>query len=236
VAPSLAACGDASRPVSPFARTCQAVHLLSRVVHHVNEPPEDARVWYQDGIRLHHVVDAFSSGLASEVAQPHLAMGGESPAYPALGLAYTAQVLLYDAHTCASFDRPSGVGIQEQLVMQEISLSGLRTVCPAVSRFATTIRTALRAGDAMALSPLLMSCMYEAGKYYFWYYRETLRPELLVEAQEIMHTLRILAETWPLAGGLFQSLPSALRERERERERKGRLGSQKMDRPVRFNS
>jgi len=201
VAPSLAACGDVSRPVSAFARTCQATHLLSRVVHHANEPPGDARVWYQDGIRLHHVVDAFSSGLASEVAQPHLV---ESPAYPALGLAYTAQLLLYDAHTCASFHQPSGVGIQEQLLMQEISLNGLKTLCPVVSRFAITIRTALRVGDAMALSPLLMSCMYEAGKYYFWYYRETLRPEILVEAQEIMHTLRMLAETWPLAGGCFR--------------------------------
>ncbi|KAK0624379.1 hypothetical protein B0T14DRAFT_517942 [Immersiella caudata] len=202
VAPSLAACGDASRPVSAFARTCQAAHLLSRVVHHVNEPPGDARVWYQDGMRLHYVVDAFSSGLASELAQPHLSMGGESPAYPALGLAYTAQVLLYDAHACANFDQPSGVGTQEQLAMQEISLSGLRAVCPAVSRFATTVRTASRSGDAMAmaLSPLLMSCMYEAGKYCFWYYRETLRPELLAEVQEIMHTLRMLAETWPLAG------------------------------------
>lgn len=155
-------------------------------------------LWYQDGIRLHHLLEAFSSGLASELQQPSLS--GEPQAYPALGLAYTAQMLLYDAHTCANFDQLGGVGIQEQLELQAVAMAGLRTVCPAISRFAMVVRAALQAGDAMASNPLLLSCMYEAGKYYFWYYRETRRVGLLAEANEIMLTLRALATGWPLAG------------------------------------
>jgi hypothetical protein len=155
-------------------------------------------LWYQDGIRLHHVLEAFSSGLVLELQQPNL--NGEPRAHPGVGLVYTAQILLYDCHSCADFDQPGGVGIREQLEMQTIAMAGLRTVCPAVSRFAAGVRAALRAGDAMASSPLLLSCLYEAGKYHFWYYRETQRVELLAEANEIMLTLRALTSRWALAG------------------------------------
>ncbi|KAH8911446.1 hypothetical protein BR93DRAFT_975433 [Coniochaeta sp. PMI_546] len=198
VTPSLAACSDVSRPVSAFARTCQASHLLSRVLRHINEPPADMSLWYQDGIRLHHVLEAFSSGVVLDLQQPNIT--AESRAYPAVGLVYTAQILLYDSHTCAEFDQPGGVGLQEQLEMQALSLAGLRNVCPAVSRFATGVRAALRAGDAMASSPLLLNSLYEAGKYYLWYYRETHRAELLTETNEIMLTLRALTSQWALAG------------------------------------
>ncbi|KAK3339645.1 hypothetical protein B0T25DRAFT_560340 [Lasiosphaeria hispida] len=192
VTPSLAACADVSRPVSAFARLCQASHLLSRVLRHTNEKPTDWQLWYQDGIRLHHVLEALVSGLGA-------APTGASPAYPAMGLLYSSQVLLYDSHTCADFDDAGGVGSQDQLEMQSIAMAGIKTVCRVVSRFAVEVRLALSADEAMASSPLVMNCMYEAAKYYFWYYREAGRPELLSEVNEIMLTLQGLRPTWALA-------------------------------------
>lgn len=168
------------------------------MLHHTNETPADTSLWYEDGVRLHHLLEAFSSGLALELQQPNPAENQQ--ACPAVALVYTAQILLYDSHACADYHQLGGVGIGGQLEMQALALEGLRTVCPAVSRFAVGVREALLAGDPMVSSPLLLSCMYEAGKYSWWYYRETQRVEVLAEADEIMLTLRALTRKWALAG------------------------------------
>ncbi|OKL57474.1 hypothetical protein UA08_07078 [Talaromyces atroroseus] len=200
VSPSLAVSGDASHAISPFARLCQASDLLSRVLRHINEKPSDTQFWYKEGIQLHYLLDSFATGLTlkSSQDQTNSILVGDRSLHPAVGVVYSAQMLLYDTHTCADFDRLSGVGIPEQLEMQKIALAGVKVVCTAVSGFARGIRA--REVRAAGISPLVINCLYEAAKYYFWYYRETNNPELLHEVTEITLALQAIAGTWAVAG------------------------------------
>ncbi|GAM35069.1 hypothetical protein TCE0_015r03083 [Talaromyces pinophilus] len=205
VSPSLAVSGDASHSISSFARLCQASDLLSRVLRHINEKPSDMRFWYREGIQLHYLLNAFATGLTRNSTQDETIsiLTGDRSLHPAVGVVYSAQMLLYDMHTCADFDHLSGVGIPEQLEMQTIALGGVRVVCTAVSSFARGIRSA-GVGDA-GISPLVINCLYEAAKYYFWYYREANKPELLHEATEITLALQAIAGTWAVAGTIALS-------------------------------
>lgn len=202
---SLAVSGDVSYAISSFARLCQASDLLSRVLRHINEQPSDMQFWYREGIRLHYLLDSFATGLALKSSQggTDRTLIGDRSVHPAVGVVYSAQMLLYDTHTCADFDHLSGVGIPEQLEMQTIALASVRVVCTSVSSFAREIRAG-EVGDA-GISPLVINCLYEAAKYYFWYYREANKPELLHEASEITLTLQAIAGTWAVAGTLVLS-------------------------------
>lgn len=201
--PSLAASADASVPTSAFARVCQVSHLLSRVLQHGNEKAADLQFWYQEGVQLHHILDAFTAALSTELQS---IVGLDEPSnttrdmalWPAISLAYTAQIILYDVHSCAELDDITGVGIPEQLQVQTISIAGLKSVCPAVARFAGRVRTMLN--HVGHVSPLVTSCMYEAAKYLSWYHRETNRTELLDEVREITDALRAIAPMWAVAG------------------------------------
>ncbi|KAB8227678.1 Zn(II)2Cys6 transcription factor [Aspergillus alliaceus] len=199
VSPSLAVSGDASHAISSFARLCQASDLLSRVLRHISEQPSDMQFWYKEGIRLHYLLNSFATGLTLKSSQGDTdsTLIGDRSLHPAVGVVYSAQMLLYDMHTCADFDHLSGVGIPEQLEMQTIALAGVRVVCTAVSSFARGIRAG-EVGDA-GISPLTINCLYEAAKYYFWYYREANKPELLHEASEITLALQAIAGTWAVA-------------------------------------
>ncbi|RQM06104.1 hypothetical protein DH86_00004310, partial [Scytalidium sp. 3C] len=52
---------------SPFARTCQASHILSHILRHLNEEHEDIQLKYQEAMQLHQTIDAFSSALSYEI-------------------------------------------------------------------------------------------------------------------------------------------------------------------------
>jgi hypothetical protein len=156
--------------------------------------------WYKEGIRLHYLLKSFATGLTLKSSQgdANSILIGNGSLHPAVGVVYSAQMLLYDMHTCADFDHMSGVGIPEQLEMQKIALESVRVVCTDVSSFARGIRAG-GVGDA-GTSPLVINCLYEAAKYHFWYYRETNKPGLLHEATEIILTLQAIAGTWAVAG------------------------------------
>lgn len=206
MSPSLAVSGDVSHAISSFARLCQASDLLSRVLHHINEQPSDMQFWYKEGIRLHYLLSSFATGLTLKSSEDHTSsiLIGDRSLQPAVGVVYSAQMLLYDTHTCADLDHLSGVGIPEQLEMQTIALAGIRVVCTAVSSFARGIR-AVAVGD-VCISPLAINCLYEAAKDYFWYYREANKPELLHEVTEITLALQAIAGTWAVAGMLASLL------------------------------
>ena len=205
MSPSLATSGDASHALSPFARLCQASGLLSRVLRHINEQPSDMQFWYKEGISLHYLLNSFATGSTLDSSQDdnNNILIGDKSLQPAVGVVYSAQMLLYDMHSCADFDHLSGVGIPEQLEMQKIALEDIKVVCTAVSSFARGIRTG-GVGDA-STSPLAINCLYEAANYYFWYYREVNKPELLHEVTEITLTLQAIAGTWAVASMLTPS-------------------------------
>ncbi len=182
----------------PFARTCQATHLLSRVLTHTEEKPADYTSYYQEALQLHNVLAAFSAVLAGELRDS--ADVQILPLLPSIGLCYSAQLSLYDNHSCAEVDHPQATGITVQLEMEAIAQAGLKTTCTGIAEFAAKINSIFTSGLASSLSPLLTNSLYQAAKQLSWYIRECPRQDAWDMLQIITETLQNIGKHWAVAG------------------------------------
>ena len=217
---TLAVSSSTEHPAPRFARTAQAAHLLSRVLRHMDQPTgsggPSAELWYLEGLQLHPIVQAFGAALALEFDDEQLRRlpgGCGSPQihhawslFSAAAICYSAQLVLYDTHTCAERDDPDGVGIPAQLSMQRVALEGMKTACEAVHAFALRIAATIEerkanggGGAAAVVSPFVAHCLYVAAKNYCWYVRETGRVELRQIVIDIVALLREIGATWAVA-------------------------------------
>jgi len=198
IRPSLAVSVEASVAAPPFARTCQAAHLLSRVLRHTNEQPEDYEAFYREAIQLHHIVSSFGAALA----QVALSLDDTQvlTLYPAVSICFSAQLSLYDAHTCAEVDFPQAVGIPAQLEMQLLALAGVKTACQGVAGLADKIKAAAGAGMIAFVSPLVANCLFQAAKNICWLLREAPRPELWDALQLLVDALQQVGRIWAVGG------------------------------------
>ncbi|KAH8883744.1 hypothetical protein GQ53DRAFT_424944 [Thozetella sp. PMI_491] len=171
---SLAVSASADVAASPFARTCQASHLLSLVIRHINTKPTDMREFYEEGIQLHQVLNSFRLALLLELASTDDRQFG--PFSSAVGICYSGLIALYDRHSCAEVDDPAGVGIPQQLQLQEIALSGLKELSGQVAEFAIRLNRLTETYGVMAAGPFVADCFYAMLRLCMAYYRETRKP------------------------------------------------------------
>jgi hypothetical protein len=197
VIPSLAVSASTAQGAPPFARTCQAAHLLSRVLAHINEKHAEMRIFYEAGIQLHGVLKFFCAALSEEMET------GDTNQFISLttaaGMCYSARLTLYDCHSCAEADDPSGVGIPEQLKMQEIALAGLKELGLIVVKFASKLMNLMQTRGILTVSPLVADCLYQTAKQHLWYIRETGKTEMLSQVQPLTGALTGLGQTWSVA-------------------------------------
>lgn len=176
--------------------------MLSRVIRHTNEKSTNPQLWYQEALQLHSVLEAFTAAVMQElqhINQDPTAFGGFLNLLPIIGLCYSAQLNLYDAHTCAEADNTSGVGIPEQLEIQRVALNSIKKVCFSVSDLASRINGIVDSDESKTLSPLATDCLYQAGKYILWYIQETSKLELMTLVKEIKDALDKISRFWTVA-------------------------------------
>ncbi|CAM1501258.1 Fc.00g104200.m01.CDS01 [Cosmosporella sp. VM-42] len=200
VIPSLAVDGDTTIPAPGFARTCQAAHLLSRVLSNIgsaaaSRPAVDR---YTEAQQLYTVLRSFCLALQQELPPED---PSKFAAYSsAMGICYSALIALCDNYSCAEMDDPSAVGIREQLMMQETALRGLHEIGELICAFACQIENNLETGeDGTKVSPLVAQCLYCAAKQYIWYFHETGKMELLQAVDTLMSALRAIRKQWNVA-------------------------------------
>ncbi|KAL1966745.1 hypothetical protein VTN77DRAFT_3942 [Rasamsonia byssochlamydoides] len=189
-------------PASPFARTCQASHLLSRILRHINEKHTDVTFRYQEAIQLHRTINAFNLAISHELEKTSgdsYDPTNEAALFTGMAICYSAQLTLYDAYMCADADDISGVGIPEQLEMQNIAISSIKDVCIAVHQFANRIARAVESGDLLRISPLTTDCLYQAAMLFIGYIRQTGKVEFVQTVMDIRNALDILARRWDVA-------------------------------------
>ncbi|UKZ48109.1 hypothetical protein TrVGV298_002345 [Trichoderma virens] len=119
----------ATTRASSFARTCQASHLLSHVLRHLNESNEDVKLHYHEALQLHHIIDTFRLAINQEIGNTSDEVYNSSRGIShltAMAICYSAQLALYDAYFCADADGMREVGIPEQLEMQQVAISGIK--------------------------------------------------------------------------------------------------------------
>lgn len=177
---------------------CQASHLLSRVLRHVNDRDTDAGIQHQEAVQLHCTLQALSSTISHELGElmdSASDIAAQLPLYPAMGLCYSAQLSLYDMYCCIE-GGDHRLGTPTQMEMQKISITAAKEVSTSVYQFARSIRATAELGGLLKTTPLVINCLYQAAINHILYIRETCRHELLPIVTEIQGVLELLSTRW----------------------------------------
>lgn len=193
---------EASTSVDPFARTCQAAHLLGWVCTHVNQNPSasEADMHFQEAFAISGALRALATMLSSESSQ--LARGDRQRLFTARGLAYAALNTLYDVHSCIEADNVEAVGGNRglRLDLQQHALDGFKEVIREVSAFAAEIEEYYEAHGIDKIPVMVLFSLYTVGGTYAWYARENSAPLHLAALADLRRVLDIIGSTrWPVA-------------------------------------
>lgn len=144
---------------APFARTCQASHLLGRVKDHVNDRRMCHEFRYQEATALDQALQALSLVLIQQADADH---SMDDPHFcESLSICYSAMLYLYDEYICP--DRIPEAAPEEHLIMHRASLDGTLRVNSLVLDLARKIQTKAQTGDTNGAGPFLLDCLYSAA-------------------------------------------------------------------------
>lgn len=176
---------------APFARTCQAAHLLGRMISHRNDGSLDSQFQFSEAVQLHRTISALSSLLPNEfeMAPERLST--------AVALCFSALLNLYDPYSCT--ESIGGAGSVEANEMQGIAINGLKATAEDVLKFAQHLKRSMTY-DLAATSPLVADSLYSAAANYAWLVRESGSPEMIASLNSLKEVLSILNQRWKIGG------------------------------------
>lgn len=193
---------EARTVVSPFARTCQAAHILGRVLEHVNEHADasNADYHFQEAQHIARAAEALILMLHDESSATLLEE--RYTYFLPRALCYSALQVLYDVHSCVEVDEVESVGGNRglRLDLQQLAIDGFKGVVANVSTFAGELVQAIEMGLLEKISPMVMQCLYSAGGTYAWYTRETGDERHLESLMELRGLLERFKGRWGVAG------------------------------------
>ena len=161
--------GFTSLDIGPFARVCQASHILGRVLNHRNTPKTVAnkQILLNEALQLDatltaldtHLARAMDEGLQSDLTTVDLA------------LCTSARITLYQIYAC---NLPDAVleRLEEESHLQAVSIKGVTQILGVRSRAIASRVLAECAADLDATSPLVLKCLYETASECQWLIRE----------------------------------------------------------------
>ena len=184
-----------SAKASPFARTCQATHLLGRLIRHLNDRTIEPFFRFSEAAQLHRTLAALSSVLDS------------SPQKLSSATAMTlgAMMHLYDPYACTETDHGNTI---EGTEMQGIAIAGLRDTAEEVVRFAQHLQSCMSYSLA-SVSPLVADAVYMAAATFAWLEYERGTPEMSASLRVLTDTLQMLNARWRVAGEYLKMLDMA---------------------------
>ena len=203
---------EASTSVDPFARTCQASHLLGWVCEHVNQHPssEDADMHFQEAFTISGALRALLTMLHSESARKP--EEERQKLFAARGIACAALNTLYDVHSCIEPDNVESVGGNRglRLDLQQHALDGFKEVIAEVSTFAAEIERYGEAHGFDAVPVLVLFSLYTVAGTYAWYARENAAEVHLVALEDLRRLMRTVGRSkWRVGCKLSQMKPAA---------------------------
>jgi len=198
---------EASTSVDPFARTCQASHLLGWVCEHVNQHPssEDADMHFQEAFTISSALRALLTMLHDESAQRQ-PDAQRQKLFAARGIAFAALNTLYDVHSCIEPDNVEAVGGNRglRLDLQQHALDGFKEVIAEVSVFATEIEQYGESQGFDAVPVLVLFALYSVAGTYAWYARENEGEAHLAALEGLRRLMRAVGRSkWRVACEFF---------------------------------
>ncbi|KAJ3542040.1 hypothetical protein NM208_g4309 [Fusarium decemcellulare] len=176
-----------------FARSCQAAHMLGKVIHHKEakrKSSQDAAELLQEAQGLHRAMASLQLSLEESV-DTNSPLSSERYPPTALLICASAQPLLHGIYGCLDTTyvaNQTRMGLETE--MQDISIAGLRSLAshtaPAIARV-----------DPQC--PLVARCFYAAAQVCGWFVREDNELEMRNALECVVSALERLAERWVVA-------------------------------------
>lgn len=200
VNPLLVMSMEAVTSVSPFARACQAAHLLGRVCEHVNQHPTsfDADFHFQEALQISRALQALLTMLIQESER---SSSHQQKLFTARGLAYAALITLYDVHSCVEPSEIETVGGQRglRIEVQQHAIEGFKQVTRDTCAFAEEIEQACVSGSLEKLPMMVLTALHAAAGTYAWYARETGAEKSLADLAHLKRVMGTLGAKWGVA-------------------------------------
>ncbi|RKL44710.1 hypothetical protein BFJ70_g3852 [Fusarium oxysporum] len=191
--PLYTACFSSITTLGSFARTCQAAHMLGKVITHKHlktKSSHDIIHVVQEAQSLNRALNSLQISI-EEQSLSNASSSSASSLACASAICISAQALLYGAYGCP--DAP-GITSRERLTheteLQSISVQGLRALGSTL---------APKLAQIQSDCPLQARCFYTACSACSWFIREDDEPQMKDALVTIVDGLRRLAERWPIA-------------------------------------
>ena len=146
-------------PASPFARTCQASHLLGKVIRHVNDHTIPAAYRFDEALQLHRTLRALADAMLSETTENYSIEG--PPLCTALSICYSAILTLYDSYSCT--EKSMRDAPETQLTMQQEAISGISEFTELAMQMARRLKAFVDKVGLENVSPLVVDSLYQAA-------------------------------------------------------------------------
>lgn len=143
----------------PFTRTCQAGHLVGRVVNVLNDLLQESETRFTTALQLHRTLAAFI-----KVIEADFNIDPERYATP-MALAYSAFIAICDPFCCTLSNR-SGHTVEET-ELQTLCIAGIKTVSDSIARFVQKLKPSMTVNQG-SISPLLGYSLYMATITFAW--------------------------------------------------------------------
>jgi hypothetical protein len=179
-----------------FARTCQATHLMGRLVRLTNDRT-DTPLRYTEGMQLYRTLHALGTILPTELAQ------NEQQFSTPLFLCYGALLHLCDPFCCAETNH--GDRTVEETEMQVVAINGIKKAAIEVLGFAETVKMLLRE-NISAISPLMLDGLYMAAATFAWFTHESGSVEDSRNYHVLKEILIQMNVRWAAAGEFVKTL------------------------------
>ncbi|WAO87105.1 Fungal-trans domain-containing protein [Fusarium falciforme] len=180
-------------PLGCFARTCQAAHMLGKVINNRDakqRSSQEAAALLTEAQGLHQALAALK--LSIEQTAGYESGESEYPLWSAIAICVSAQSHLYSSYGCP--DAP-GTASRARLAldteMQGLSVEGLRVLASS---------TGPRLAQIPTQCPLMARCFYAAATACAWFIREDGEPEMRDALRQMVSSLTVLSTRWAIAG------------------------------------
>lgn len=204
-----------------FARTCQAAHVLNKVLKHRDHRThsgQEPEAVLNEALALHDALVSLEASLApqcvflhqpesrrsAQVAPPRMQPRNGTPTIPAsfevvnvlaLSLSASARLLLYKIYSCNEPETGYGLGRTAlETEMQGLSLAGIRDLS---MRMAPGLAGTIVSGTAA--SPMLASLSYNVTTECAWLIKEDYDSNMYQALRQIVGGLSRLATEWRVA-------------------------------------
>jgi hypothetical protein len=187
--------------IGPYARLCQASHVLSNVLVHRNDRPakaEDRSVPLGEAIRIETTLTSLDNHLIQQLD----ASSSSWSAAVDVAVCSSARMTFWDLYGCnepdATQDSQGRLAMETQL--QTSALEGLKKIpVDRTMRIAQDIRQLDDTGLGR-LSPLVIECLYHAATECKWFIRENYDIGMVLALQAITQALQHIDKRWKVAG------------------------------------